>query len=956
MSGIPAPKSFSNNIVTIAYDYSDTQRDYTCLGALISPTWVLTAAQCFVTPSRNYILHAPSGHSLAGSPHDIARVVPHPSWNSPNATFPSAFDIQLIQLASPLSVSQGLYMRLNTNVEFPPSQNRTYLRFKGFGITVPPLNTEFPLQGSPRDLTYVDMLTFPCTRNSKTINQFQNVNNADIDINSTNNINFHNDTNDNINTPTIHITSNSADTNTNDDNNKRNSELDGMLCTSSVIEITGADSEIEISCAPCYGDVGGPLYAVDKSGIVDVLVGILHLLPFASTNFSACSSPLNRESIPYTPVSPYIDWILETVESDSVTNTDIVTIKQFIYEIPLEGLSGIDLSDSISSPSTVGALKPAARVSIIVVSALFLVGGVTALCIALFIKGSRAKKRMRELGLHAEDSFVGSIKNEQENSQHERRKDGDGNRNGNLRAVGGNGVVVDDPFTGMAEARRKSVPWWIRFLRMISISPEQLKPKQTVQYQFSDEIVENSKKKVGSKSSEGGGGDEFGVRSWISTVPSFTSIGGGGRKQRPTDVDAPSWLDAAWERLFRRHEPSIAPSNTTPTGTSDIFIQFEREDDDDGVRLQENNRAVSLFDGSSSDEQQSFESVLEMNREEHGHEIERNQNEEFQRIHQQFSDRRENDGGIDGRIAEFTAGTTSAREISLPISSPFGDDVSYDVSSSSEDERDDRRSQAMNVGNVNETPVSVVSFEKTDSIQQQNKHEHETQATNNSEIHSSSVSSRGELVFPHRSHPSKSRPRTRLLHIDDDGDVSVEPAARHRQSFPVADVQNKEGEEETLIRTQDVPSPNDDINSKMESETMRNIPITTQSLTATQVNFEPEGQQQNQQNDNDVNKSTHNTNQPKNVKKDTEKQQSTISHLPTTRGTPTEMGMGSSSRFNEVIRNDGNADEITMAVSRGDDMESMISFEKAPIVSRESSMYKASSSSKSGRLNSSGRR
>lgn len=357
LSGLPANPSDFGNIVTIAYDTEQGNPDYNCIGSLIAPSWVVTAAQCFISPGRNYVLHG-GGNSLSGTIYSIAEVIPHPDWGPETGldeSRPSVHDdIQLVHLQSPVIGSQPAssftgsldgtshfflrqtdtssspefnFMRINNNSAFvvPPSPMQ-FLRFKGYGLSERPENNEQPIQEVPRPLTFADLKTTACPSPYR-------------------------------------------------DDSQR------LVCTV-------GDS----SCGPCYGDVGGPLYDVDASGTVSVLVGILSFGRNAASDTSTCSS---EEPVIYTAVSTYVPWILSTVGDEASEIT--------IFPIPSDGLNDTDLAPE--SP----ALPTRNRMSVFVIICLIIAGIVTlliAILIVVCIIRTRRRWRRHKDGLLAEESFV----------------------------------------------------------------------------------------------------------------------------------------------------------------------------------------------------------------------------------------------------------------------------------------------------------------------------------------------------------------------------------------------------------------------------------------------------------------------------------------------------------------------------------------------------------------------
>ncbi|CDF37540.1 unnamed protein product [Chondrus crispus] len=144
------------------------------------------------------------------------------------------------------------------------------------------------------------------------------------------------------------------------------------------------------SCGPCFGDTGAPLYDVDKSGKVSVLVGIVTfgLQGLADGEAESICTSGARATI-YTAVAPYIGWIRETVDED---------LTEFF--IPKEGITNTNLD-----PGKPG-LSVAARTSIIVVASLALIGFIAFLLVTCTLRRLRNRRKRWVEGLHAEESFV----------------------------------------------------------------------------------------------------------------------------------------------------------------------------------------------------------------------------------------------------------------------------------------------------------------------------------------------------------------------------------------------------------------------------------------------------------------------------------------------------------------------------------------------------------------------
>eukprot|EP00737_Agarophyton_chilense_P000493 gb/GEZJ01000550.1/.p1 GENE.gb/GEZJ01000550.1/~~gb/GEZJ01000550.1/.p1 ORF type:complete len:891 (+),score=133.05 gb/GEZJ01000550.1/:6734-9406(+) len=146
------------------------------------------------------------------------------------------------------------------------------------------------------------------------------------------------------------------------------------------------------TCGPCFGDTGSPLYDIDKSGTVAVLVAIATLGRFDS--FNVQNPFCTNENIPiiYTTVAPYVSWIRETMGN--------ATLSEFF--VPSTGINNVVLAKPKSS------FPVAARTSIIVVCTLVLAGLLGSLTFLCILRHMRARRRRRRTGLQDEDSFINS--------------------------------------------------------------------------------------------------------------------------------------------------------------------------------------------------------------------------------------------------------------------------------------------------------------------------------------------------------------------------------------------------------------------------------------------------------------------------------------------------------------------------------------------------------------------
>lgn len=339
VGGLPASSPAFDNIVTLAYTDSDSAVNYVCVGSLIHPQWVLTAAQCPIAPGQNFALYG--GSSLTGTRYDIMDVSSHPRYD-PSST-PWRYDLQLIRLQTPIrtlsdsapisspspnsqEVATLNAMRVNNNTAFAQSPRRTYLRLKGYGLSQSPFNNQEPLSYRERPLLFADMPITACPNPLANDGAFR-------------------------------------------------------LCTSS-----------SDTCGPCFGDTGSPLYDIDQSGTVAVLVAVATL---GRTDTFAIRDPFctnGRIPIIYTTVAPHLSWIRRTIGNASLSE----------FYIPSTGINNIVLASEKPSLGVV------ARTSIIVVSTLVLAGILIALIVCCSLRHLRSRRRRWQSGLAAEHSFINS--------------------------------------------------------------------------------------------------------------------------------------------------------------------------------------------------------------------------------------------------------------------------------------------------------------------------------------------------------------------------------------------------------------------------------------------------------------------------------------------------------------------------------------------------------------------
>lgn len=422
----PPPSTFDNTVVLL-----DLENQIQCTGSLLSALWILTSAQCLVSPQWIALVSP-----LTTDPNNerhirIETAIRHPLWDRPSE-IPRG-DLQLVRLAAPAfgqsnasgpaqssAPSPGPQqstqteaieqtqaptfnvMRVNANPEFGMSGTR-YLRVKGFGLTA----RSDPLTGETRDLKFTDLKTARCGAGGN-------------------------------------------------DGRRR-------LCTSP-----------NRDCGPCWGDTGAPLYDVDSSGTVSVQVGIvtfgLQALLFDAE--AACTS--GDRPVVYTAVAEYINWIREVVGQEEL-------VEVFV---PRDGIGDVDLAPD-------EGLSTAARVSIIVVATLSLMGLIAAILVTCGFRSVRKRRKQWIEGLRREESFV---------------------KGGEIDAA------IADPFEGILDDHRAAR------LSMNSISRAAVKS-----------ATEFSAKSIGA------------IRALIKQIDEEEMMD----EPRFVMDDAPQWLPDAWDRLFR---------------------------------------------------------------------------------------------------------------------------------------------------------------------------------------------------------------------------------------------------------------------------------------------------------------------------------------------------------------------------------------------------------------------
>lgn len=353
LAGLKPSEADYENIVVL-----ESNDETHCVGSLIASQWVLTAAQCFASPLSSVLVGGVT--TTGGVRYGILDVIPHPGWAIASGEI-ERDDIQLIKLDRPVFTPKPSPSPSDEPAATePPPEVRQEEGAAEDATPTPPaplynvmrVNTNPNFAQDPDAPRYLRVKGFGV--------QTRPSDHQEALLGSERTLTF-------------------ADLMTAECGGDFGSDEGRRLCTRK-----------DNKCGPCFGDTGAPLYDVDRSGKVSVLVGIVTFGLTGINDFdgeSVCTTG-DRPTI-YTAVAPYIGWIREKT-GENLTE----------FFIPREGITNTNLDPDGNHLALV------ARTSIIVIASLALVAFISFLLVTCILRRLRRRRKRWIEGLHAEESFV----------------------------------------------------------------------------------------------------------------------------------------------------------------------------------------------------------------------------------------------------------------------------------------------------------------------------------------------------------------------------------------------------------------------------------------------------------------------------------------------------------------------------------------------------------------------
>lgn len=366
LAGLKPSESDYENIVVVESNHLGTDESH-CVGSLIASQWVLTAAQCFSSPGSSVLVGGVT--STGGVPYGVVDAIPHPGWGIASGEI-ERDDIQLLKLDRPVFTPKPSPTPNDETepvaTEPPPAEVPLAPRQEegegegeqGSPTPAPPLYNVMWLNTNPKFAQEPDT---PRYLRIKGFGVRTRPNEGKEPLNGGERpLTF------------ADLMTAGCDDDFGNDEGRR-------LCTKK-----------DNKCGPCFGDTGAPLYDVDQSGKVSVLVGIVTFgLPgIDNLNGENVCTTGDRPTV-YTAVAPYVSWIRETT-GENLTE----------FFIPRKGITDTNLDPDENRLAIV------ARTSIIVIASLALVAFIGFLLVTCTLRRLRRRRKRWVEGLHAEESFV----------------------------------------------------------------------------------------------------------------------------------------------------------------------------------------------------------------------------------------------------------------------------------------------------------------------------------------------------------------------------------------------------------------------------------------------------------------------------------------------------------------------------------------------------------------------